>query len=331
MVMGNLNPFTPQVPQQMLGQMDDATLVALAQQGNPQFTHAALLEQAAAQRQMMQIAQEKNIEVPKVNFYPSRHGDARKARKQDIKQAYKLLKPTKRSILDPRRWLGSRHRYNHDTGMCVVDGCNVKELIMHNNLYASICDEETGRSLWEMYWQNPVTGEAEAFIARDGVTSGRKMIGTYCPEHLHLYHLLCRWEDEQERELEMQPSRFRDKIKRGVSFVTVPVATIAPQSMEPLHPLVTKYEPFFAEISADSRKSDGINISHYTNPLSGENDLTTITFDMRLFKKELLEMQQPTQAFQEVIQQQAEAMAHQQTQVQPPVPPTVVQQSEGAI
>lgn len=48
MVMG-MNPFASQT-QQNLGEVNEATLMALAQQGNPQFTHAALLEQAAAQQ-----------------------------------------------------------------------------------------------------------------------------------------------------------------------------------------------------------------------------------------------------------------------------------------
>jgi hypothetical protein len=196
----------------------------------------------------------------------------------------------------------------------------VKELIQYDNLYARISDEETGRTLWDMYWQNPVTGEPEAFIAREGVTSGRKMRATYCPEHLHLYHLLCRWEEQEDKEDEMKPSRFRDKVKQGVSIVTVPVAAMAGViASGPVHPLITKYEPFFAEISADARKSNGINMQHYTNPVSGENDITTITFDMRMFKKELLEMNQPTPAFQEVL--------NQQTQVIPPAPlPTEIVQ-----
>jgi len=289
-----------------LGQVNEATIMALSQQGNPGFTHAALLEQAAAQQQMQRMAMEKNIEVPKVNFYPSRHPDPRKARRQDIKQAYRLLRPTKRSILDPRRWAWSNYRYNKDTAVCVVDGCNVMELIQHDNLYARITDEETGKSLWELYWQNPITGEPEAFIAREGVTSGRKMRGTYCPEHLHLYHLLCKWEAEEEKEAELRPNRFRDKVRKGVSIVSVPVAAIAPTSTAPPHPLITKYEPFFADISADARKSKGISMQHYTNPVTGDNDITTITFDMRMFQQELLEMAQPTQAFQDVLNQQAQ-------------------------
>tara|TARA_R100000315_G_C5225664_1_gene136798 strand:+ start:629 stop:1579 length:951 start_codon:yes stop_codon:yes gene_type:complete len=308
-------------PQQNLAQVNEATIMALSQQGNPGFTHAALLEQAAAQQQMQQMATERNIEVPKVNFYPSRHPDPRKARKQDIKQAYRLLRPTKRSILDPRRWGWSNYRYNKDSAVCVVDGCNVMELIQHDNLYARITDEETGKSLWELYWQNPITGEPEAFVAREGVTSGRKMRGTYCPEHLHLYHLLCKWEAEEERENEMKPSRFRDKVKKGVSMVSVPVAAVATNT-GPQHPLITKYEPFFADIAADARKSKGITMQHYSNPSTGENDITTITFDMRMFQKELLEMAQPTQAFQEVLNQQAQ-------NVQPaPVAPELQQEAQ---
>ena len=294
-------------PQQNLGQVNEATLMALSQQGNPGFTHAALLEQAAAQQQMQRMATERNIEVPKVNFYPSSHPNPRKARKQDIKQAYKLLRPTKRSLIDPRRWGWGNYRYNKDSAVCVIDGCNVMELIQHDNLYARITDEETGKSLWDLYWKNPVTGEPEAFIAREGVTSGRKMRGTYCPEHLHLYHLLCKWEAEEERENEMRPTRFRDKVRKGVSMVSVPVAAVAPTT-GPVHPLINKYEPFFADIAADARKSKGITMQHYSNPSTGENDITTITFDMRMFQKELLEMAQPTQAFQEVLNQQAQVI-----------------------
>ena len=293
-------------PQQNLGQVNEATLMALSQQGNPGFTHAALLEQAAAQQQMQRMATERNIEVPKVNFYPSSHPNPRKARRQDIKQAYKLLRPTKRSLIDPRRWGWSNYRYNKDTAVCVIDGCNVMELIQHDNLYARITDEETGKSLWDLYWKNPVTGEPEAFIAREGVTSGRKMRGTYCPEHLHLYHLLCKWEAEEERENEMKPRRFRDKVRKGVSMVSVPVS--AAVSTSPPHPMLKKYEPFFAEIMADSRQTKGIYVHFITNPDTGVNDITTITFDNRMFEKELLEMAQPTQAFQDVLNQQAQVM-----------------------
>jgi len=306
-------------PRPSLANVNEAALMALAQQGNPQFNHAALLEQQVAQQQMQAIAQRKNIEVPKVNFYPSTHPDPRKARRKDIKQAYKLLRPAKRSIFDPRRWLGSPYRYTKDSGVCVVDGCNVKELIEYDNLYARITDEETGRSLWEMYWQNPISGQTEAFLVRSGVTSGRTLKGTYCPEHLHLYHLLCKWEAEEEREAELKPSRFRDKMKRGVSLVTVPVNTLTGNST-PAPAMVQKYEPFFQEIEKDAQKTKGINVWHLPNPQTGNNDITIVQFDMRMFQKEIMEASQPTPAFTAMMNQQP------QTTMPPAVEQQVVNQ-----
>ena len=306
-------------PRPSLANVNEAALMALAQQGNPQFNHAALLEQQVAQQQMQQIAQRKNIEVPKVNFYPSTHPDPRKARRKDIKQAYKLLRPAKRSIFDPRRWFGSPYRYTKDSGVCVVEGCNVKELIEYDNLYARITDEETGRSLWEMYWQNPISGQTEAFLVRSGVTSGRTLKGTYCPEHLHLYHLLCKWEAEEEREAELKPSRFRDKMKRGVSLVTVPVNTLAGNST-PAPAMVQKYEPFFQEIEKDAQKTKGINVWHLPNPQTGNNDITIVQFDMRMFQKEIIEASQPTPAFTAMMNQQP------QTTMPPAVEQQVVNQ-----
>ena len=297
-MMGGIPNPMASAPQQSLGVVNEAHLMALAAQGNPQLNRAALMEQAVAQQQMQEIAQQKNLEVPKVNFYPSTHADPRKARRKDIRQAYKLLRPAKRSIISPARLLGSKYLYNKQTHVCVVDGCNCSELIQHDNLYARICDEDTGRSLWEMYWQNPVTGEPSAFLAMDRVTSGRRMRGTYCPEHLHLYHLLCKWEAEQ------------DKVKRGVSIVTVPVSTMKRDEI-PVPEMLAKYEPFFELLERDSRVTKGININHYTNPMTGLNDITTVTFDLRIFQDELAKMQQPTPAFQQIINQQPPPMNQQ--------------------
>ena len=294
---------------QSLSHLNEAAMMAMAQQGNPQFTQAAIIEQATAQQQMQAMATQQNLEVPKVNFYPSNHPDPRKARKKDIKQAYKLLKPTKRSIFDPRRaFFWSNYRYNKDSGTCVVDGCDCKKLIQYDNLYARITDEDTGKSLWEMYWQNPISGQTEAFLARTGVTSGRTMRGTYCPEHLHLYHLLCKWEAEQEREDEMKPSRFRDKVKKGVSIVTVPVSAVK-SNEPPLPELVQKYEPFFQEIEKDSTRTKGINVWHIPDPETGMNNITLIGFDMRMFQKEAQEQAIATQqAFNTVLNQQAQTL-----------------------
>tara|TARA_R100000808_G_scaffold16349_2_gene36972 strand:+ start:4573 stop:5520 length:948 start_codon:yes stop_codon:yes gene_type:complete len=304
-------------PQQApnLGEANMAHLMALSQQGNPTLSHGALVEQATSQAAMQEMAQKENIEVPKVNFYPSRHPDPRKARKQDIKQAYRLLRPTKRHFLNPMRLFFQRKfRYAKDTGTCVVDGCDCAELIKIENLYTKICDEDTGKSLWEMYWQNPITQEPEAFVARENVTSGRKMRGTYCPEHLHLYHLLVKWEKEQEKMDEANPRRLRDRVKQGVSMVTVPVASVVKK--DPTPPMLEKYEPFFAQLQKDANKTDGITIIHHTNQLTGLNDVTMVIFDLRIFQHELEMANTPTAAFQALMEQQLNA----NTQLQP-LPP----------
>ena len=170
-----------------------------------------------------------------------------------------------------------------------------------------------------MYWQNPISGQTEAFLVRSGVTSGRTLKGTYCPEHLHLYHLLCKWEAEEEREAELKPSRFRDKMKRGVSLVTVPVNTLAGNS-PPAPPMVQKYEPFFQEIEKDAQKTKGINVWHLPNPQTGNNDITIVQFDMRMFQKEIIEASQPTPAFTAMMNQQP------QTTMPPAVEQQVVNQ-----
>ena len=283
-----------------LGDANTAHLYALSQQGNSALTHQALMQQATAQAAMRDMETEKNIQVPKVNFYPSRHPDPHKARKKDIKQAYKLLAPAKRSIFNPMRWLfGRKYRYDKQTSMCVVDGCDCASLIQHDNLYNKIRDEDTNQSLWELYWQNPISGQPEAFIAKDKFTTGRKMRGTYCPEHMHLYHLLCKWEAEEDKVKESNPKTLRDRVKKGVSLVTVPVSSIVKK--DPTPAFLEKYEPFFAELEKDSRSTNGINILHYKNPSTNLNDVTMIVFDLRIFQEELAAMNQPTAAFQQMM------------------------------
>lgn len=283
-----------QVPQNdmNLANMSQAHLAALGQQGNP--SHEQLLEMQAAQQGMKQVAEKQNIEVPKVNFYPSRHPDPRKARKQDIRQARKLLRPTKRSIFNPLRWVwGHKYRYNRQSNLCVIDGCNCEELIKYDNLYSKICDEESGKSLWEMYWRNPVTQTPEAFVAREQVTNGRKMKGTYCPEHLHLYHLLCKWESEADKDHNKTRTGMKEMVKKGVSTVAVPISIVKKKDNTP--EFLKKYEPFFVELEKDSKSQPGINLLHYKNPETGINDVTMIVFDLRLFQKEIMATQ-PTLA-----------------------------------
>jgi hypothetical protein len=259
----------------MLSQKSNEELLRLAAQTNMPL--AQLQQQAQVQAAMQQ--QSGVIEVPQVNFYPSRHPNPTKARRQDIKQAYRLLRPTKRSIFSPRRWFfGGKYRYNTNTMRCVIDGADVENLIrLAGNIYDQIIDEETGKSLWELYFHNPVTGEPEAFVARENVTSGRKLRGTYCPEHLHLYHMLTKWEKEEEAEQEAKSGTLKAKLKKGVSVVAVPINTIKKKDNTP--PTLAKYQPFFEML-----KQDNIPITHMTNSATGVNDLVVVVFDMRQFQ-----------------------------------------------
>tara|TARA_R110002012_G_scaffold33393_6_gene97879 strand:+ start:10732 stop:11613 length:882 start_codon:yes stop_codon:yes gene_type:complete len=257
----------------MLANTPQNELLRLASQ--TQMSLAQMQQQAAAQAAMTGASQ--HIQVPQVNFYPSKHPNPKKARKKDIKQAYKLLKPTKRPFFSPKRAWGGKYRYNTNTMRCVIDGCDVENLIrVAGNVYDQIIDEDTGLSLWDIYFKNPVTGEVEAFVARENVTSGRKMRGTYCPEHLHLYHLLTKWEKEEEAEEEAETGTLKAKLRKGVSLVAVPVSSIKKRDNTP--PILTKYEPFF-----DMLKKDNIPITHMSNVATGMNDLVVVVFDMRQF------------------------------------------------
>ena len=257
----------------MLANTPQNELLRLASQ--TQMSLAKMQQQAAAQAAMTGASQ--HIQVPQVNFYPSKHPNPKKARKKDIKQAYKLLKPTKRPFFSPKRAWGGKYRYNTNTMRCVIDGCDVENLIrVAGNVYDQIIDEDTGLSLWDIYFKNPVTGEVEAFVARENVTSGRKMRGTYCPEHLHLYHLLTKWEKEEEAEEEAETGTLKAKLRKGVSLVAVPVSSIKKRDNTP--PILTKYEPFF-----DMLKKDNIPITHMSNVATGMNDLVVVVFDMRQF------------------------------------------------
>lgn len=258
----------------MLGNTPQNDLLRLAAQ--TQMSLAQMQQQAAAQAAMSGL--DTHIEVPQVNFYPSKHPNPTKARRKDIKEAYRLLSPTKRSFFSPKRAWGGKYRYNTNTMRCCVDGCDVEYLLrMAGNIYEQIVDDETGKSLWDLYFRNPVTGETEAFIARDKVTSGRKMRATYCPEHLHLYHLLTKWEREDENEEEGNSGTLKAKLKKGVSTVAVPVSSIKKKDNTP--PALSRYEPFFAML-----KQDNIPMTHLTNSATGMNDLVVIVFDMRQFQ-----------------------------------------------
>ena len=275
MVMNTINPFV-QTPGQPLSTQTSQEMLHVA--ANSQVPLAQLQSMAQAQTYMQDAAIQRHIEIPKVNFYPSNHGNPKKARRADIRQAYKLLAPTKRSLFHPRRWwFGGKYAFVGDATRCCIDGCDIDELLRAaGNVYEMITDEETGKTLWEEYFQDPLTGSPQAFQAREKVTGGRILRATYCPEHLHLYHLLCKWERAEQDEESGSTSSLKSRLNKGVSIVTVPVAGLAMKDNTP--PQLAPYEPFFNML-----KKDNIPVVRMKNAM-GQNDMTVVIFDMRQFQ-----------------------------------------------
>ena len=136
---------------------------------------------------------------------------------------------------------------------------------------------QTGESLWDIYFKDPITGEPRAFQAREKVTGGRILRATYCPEHLHLYHLLTKWERAEQEEEGASTSSLKSRLNKGVSMVTVPVAGLA-GARDNTPPQLNAYQPFF-----DMIKKDNIPVVRLKNAM-GENEQTIVIFDMRQFQ-----------------------------------------------
>ena len=151
------------------------------------------------------------------------------------------------------------------------------------------------------------------------------MRGTYCPEHLHLFHLLTKWEEEEDKEQKDTPRSIRDRVRRGVSTVAIPISVVKKKDNTP--PMLQKYEKFFAELQKDSKAYSGINILHYRNPVTQLNDVTMIVFDLRIFQHELEQMEaQAAEAFQGMLQQQQQ-MQTQQSSIMAPQATVAEQQT----
>lgn len=275
MVMNTINPFGQTAGQPLAAQTSQQMLNVAA---NSQVPLSQLQQMAQAQNMMQDAAMQRHIEIPKVNFYPSNHANPKKARKADIRQAYKLLAPTKRSIFSPRRyWFGGKYAFVGDATKCCVDGCDIDELLRAaGNVYEMIKDDETGTSLFDEYFKDPVTGAPQAFQARENVTNGRLLRATYCPEHLHLYHLLTKWERAELEEESGSTSSLKSKLNKGVSMVTVPVAGLAMRDNTP--PALAPYEPFFNMV-----KQDNIPVVRLKNA-AGQDEQVIVIFDMKQFQ-----------------------------------------------
>ena len=100
---------------------------------------------------------------------------------------------------------------------------------------------------------------------------GRQLNGTYCPQHLMLYHKLMEWIELEEAESD---PGFFSRLKKRSCFRS---CKAWPEEEE--HPLIVKWTPAFIEA-----QKDGLPIVHYKNPITGENDITMIVFDNRVLQ-----------------------------------------------
>ena len=191
--------------------------------------------------------------VATVDFQLSTHPNPKKQRRQNIKRAIKALKPVKGRLLF--------FRYRHTKPyQCVIDGTN--------------CMNADYGDLFDQYFRDPHTMEVRPFRPWSGVLpgKGRQLEGTYCPQHMMLYHNLMEWIEQEEAEAD--PGFFSKMAKRGVAFVPV---KRSPKKEE--HPLIVKWTPVFIEA-----QRDGIPSVHYRNPITGENDITMLVFDNRILQ-----------------------------------------------
>jgi len=197
-----------------------------------------------------------NDVVTQVDFRLSDHPNPKKARKKNIKAAIKALKPDNRFFLSPKRWTRGKFRHTkpHE---CVIDGID--------------CTHGDYGDLWEQYFVDPHTMEPKPFQPTSGVLPlrGRGLNGTYCPQHMMLYHNLMEWIEQEEEE---DTGFFTKMAKKGVAFVPIIRPPEAPE-----HPTIVKWTPYIQEML-----KDGIQIVHYKNPITGENDITMLVFDNRV-------------------------------------------------
>ena len=195
-----------------------------------------------------------------IDFNLSEHPNPVKQRRQNIKRAIKALRPMKRPFWSPRKyWIGGKYMHTKPH-QCVIDGSN--------------CMGADYGDLFDQYFRDPQTMQVKKFQPWTGVLpgKGRQLNGTYCPQHLMLYHKLMEWIELEEAESD--PGFFSRLKKKGVAFVPV---KRGPKKEE--HPLIVKWTPAFIEA-----QKDGLPIVHYKNPITGENDITMIVFDNRVLQ-----------------------------------------------
>ena len=208
-----------------------------------------------------------------------------KARRKNIKMLRKVLRP-------PRYWFGlfSIYRYNGSTecACCGVD-CN-RFMEGGDSAYAHIIDEDTRKSLADIYWFDDETGKYKKPHARTHGDIGDELNSTLCPAHLHIYHTLRKLVQEDE----LAGEGLSRPVSQGTKFMRVPGLSMHKNRNRATSDSLIKYEPFFKMIQQDVQYQKGITLTQHPNPLSGVADLVTVTFDLRALQLQDLQRQNST-------------------------------------
>ena len=211
--------------------------------------------------------------IPKISFTPDKDPDPHKRRRKNIKKLKKVLKP-KRSF--PFHFLPAYGA----PGQCCVTGINLREL--PNDAYDKLLvDPQTfqpidGRTLVTEFFTDAITGQPTTFCAKWNITGGWVLDSSYSPDLLQLYWLLTQWITDEERERQGTNGKFLKRRKITMNIIPISINRKKKPRMvdeiEPLFEIAAKYE------------GKGSHIEQYTNPLTGEVDLATITLDLRVMR-----------------------------------------------
>jgi hypothetical protein len=213
---------------------------------------------------------------PQVKFDFDQDPDPTKRRRKNIRNARKLLKPTK-------PWYFPFTSKFNEQGQCCVTGIRLAAL-GPDAYNKPLLDPDTlkptddGRTLSNHFFVDQITGQLTGFTALSGVDSGIPLRSSYCPELLQLYWLYTQWRQEQQLDNQSQMSVWLWKKKR---IKMVPIKERV-KTNEGKPELVAALEPFF-QLCLDNR-GKGIEITEYKNPLTGEVDLTSINLDLRVMR-----------------------------------------------
>ena len=173
--------------------------------------------------------------IAQVDFAFSTHSDEKKRRRQNIGRAVKALRPTKRSLLSPRRWWFGGKWAHRLPSQCCIDGVDCLSSD-YGDLRTHYMREKDGRMKKFQPWSGVLEGK------------GTPVPGTYCPQHLMLFHKLSEWLIEEDAEAD--PRLLTRMMKRGITYIPV-----VKKKKRPEAPLVQKWEPVMLEA-----RNDGIPV-----------------------------------------------------------------------